>query len=148
MTLLFPDLNVWLALSVEGHVHSAAAWRWLNSLEDDSRLVLSRYTQIGLLRLLTNPAVMSGRVLTVREAWKVYDSWLNDPRVEFYPEPRNIDAEFRAAVEPFAGKSASKWVGDCWLLAFAAGSGAELVTFDKALFNFARKWRQAAAMPR
>ncbi|MGC2639022.1 MAG: TA system VapC family ribonuclease toxin [Acidobacteriaceae bacterium] len=148
MTLFFPDLNVWLALSVEGHVHSASAWGWLNRLEDDSHLVFSRYTQIGLLRLLTNTAVMSDRVLTVREAWKVYDSWLNDPRVKFYPEPRNADAEFRAAVEPFSGKPASKWVGDCWLVAFAAGAGAELITFDKALFNFARKRRQAAAMPR
>jgi len=44
-------------------------------------------------------------------------------------------------------KPAWKWVGDCWLLAFAAGAGAKLVTFDKALFDFARKWGQAAVMP-
>jgi toxin-antitoxin system PIN domain toxin len=148
MTLFFPDLNVWLALSVEGHIHNEPAWRWLESLPGESRVIFSRYTQIGLLRLLTNAAMMSTRALAVREAWKVYDGWIRDARVEFYPEPRNIDAEFREAMEPFAGKPASKWVGDCWLLAFAAGAGAELVTFDKALFNFARKWRQAAVMPR
>ena len=147
MTLLFPDLNVWLALSVEGHTQNAAAWRWMGSVQSESRLLFSRYTQIGLLRLLTNAAAMSDRVLTVREAWKVYDGWLEDARVEFYPAPRNIDAEFREAMEPFAGKPASKWVGDCWLLAFAAGAGAKLVTFDKALFDFGRKWGQAVVIP-
>ena len=148
MTLFFPDLNVWLALSVEGHIHNTPAWRWLRSVPGDSRLIFSRYTQIGLLRLLTNTAMMSDRVLTVCEAWAVYDRWLKDPRMEFYPEPRNVDAEFREALEPFTAKPASKWVGDCWLLAFSAGSGAALVTFDKALFDFARKWGQAAVMPR
>jgi hypothetical protein len=147
MTLLFPDLNVWLALSVEGHAHNAAAWRWMGTVKAESRLLFSRYTQIGLLRLLTNAAAMSDRVLTVREAWKVYDGWREDVRVEFYPEPRTIDSEFREAMEPFAGKASSKWVGDCWLLAFATGAGAELVTFDKALFDFARKRGHAAVIP-
>lgn len=148
MTLFFPDLNVWLALSVEGHTHNAPAWRWLRAVPAESRLVFSRYTQIGLLRLLTNTAMMHDRVLTVREAWTVYDGWLKDGRVQFYPEPRNVDTEFRKVLEPLAAKPASKWVGDCWLLAFAAGSGAELVTFDQALLDFARKWGQAAVMPR
>jgi len=147
MTLFFPDLNVWLALSVEGHIHNEPAWRWLQSQPDESRLIFSRFTQIGLLRLMTNSAAMNERVLTVREAWNVYHGWLKDPRVEFYPEPRTIDAEFREALEPFAGKTASKWVGGCWLLAFAAGAGAKLVTFDKALFDFGRKWGQAVVTP-
>lgn len=148
MTLFFPDLNVWLALSIEGHIHSESAWRWLRSESEESRLLFSRYTQIGLLRLLTNTAAMSDRVLTVREAWKVYDGWMEDARVEFYPEPRDIDAEFREALEPFAGKPASKWVGDCWLLAFAAGAGAKLVTFDKALFDHGRKLGHVMVIPR
>ncbi len=147
MTLFFPDLNLWLALSVEGHIHNEPAWRWLRS-QSESRLIFSRFTQIGLLRLLTNAAVMSDRVLTLREAWKVYDGWIADVRVEFYPEPRNIDAELREALEPFAGKPASKWVGDCWLLAFAAGAGAKLVTFDRALFDYGRKWGQSVVIPK
>ena len=54
MTLFFPDLNLWLALSDDGHQHSAVAWAWLDGLADDSTLIFSRYTQIGLLRLPTN----------------------------------------------------------------------------------------------
>ncbi|HWG22212.1 MAG TPA: TA system VapC family ribonuclease toxin [Terracidiphilus sp.] len=147
MTLLFTDLNVWLALSVNGHPHNAVAWAWLNGLPDDARLIFSRYTQLGLLRLLTNPTVMGDQTLTLRQAWAVYDRWLEDPRVEFYPEPRNVDARFRLATEPFAGKQASKWVGDCWLLSFAQGAGASLVTFDRALRDFARKQSTPALIP-
>ncbi|MGA7524850.1 MAG: TA system VapC family ribonuclease toxin [Acidobacteriaceae bacterium] len=148
MTLFFPDLNVWLALSVIDHSHSEPAWKWLDSQSLDARLVFSRFTQIGLLRLLTNPAVTGNQPLTAREAWRVYDRWMEDPRVEFCPEPRNIDSAFRAVMEPFASKPASKWVGDCWLLAFAAGTDATLVTFDRALLEFARKQGHAAVMPR
>ena len=32
MTSFFPDLNVWLVLSVGGHRHNAEAWNWLNLL--------------------------------------------------------------------------------------------------------------------
>jgi uncharacterized protein len=147
MTLFFPDLNVWLALSVEGDSHNDDAWRWVNQLPRTSELVFSRYTQIGLLRLLTNATVMGEQVLTLRRAWNVYDRWLEDPRVAFYPEPRGIDEGFRQITEPLAGKTASKWVGDCWLLAYASHAQATLVTFDQALHEFARKRGHAAMIP-
>lgn len=147
MTLLFPDLNVWLALSDGAHLHHGHAWGWLNRLPDDARLIFSRYTQIGLLRLLTNGAVMGDQTLTLRKAWSVYDRWLEDPRVEFNPEPRNIDTAFRQTLEPFASKPATKWVGDGWLLAFARGTQATLITFDRGLYEFARKQGHDVAMP-
>ncbi|HEU4982993.1 MAG TPA: TA system VapC family ribonuclease toxin [Acidobacteriaceae bacterium] len=147
MTLFFPDLNVWLALSVAGHSHSREAWRWLDPLPRDVRLVFSRYTQIGLLRLLTNASVMGDQTLTMRKAWGVYDRWLEDPRVEFYPEPRGVDTVFRQVMEPFAARHASKAVGDCWLLAYAIDIRATLVTFDRALHEYARKQGRSAIIP-
>jgi hypothetical protein len=100
-----------------------------------------------MLRLLTNATVTGSQPLTLHKAWAVYDRWLEDPRVEFYPEPRRIDSGFREALEPYAEKPASKWVGDCWLLAFAAGTNATLVTFDRALHAFAQKQGQASLIP-
>ena len=147
MTSFFPDLNVWLALSVRVHRHNAGAWHWLNSLPPGARLIFSRYTHIGLLRLLTNQAAMGEQTLTLRKAWGVYDRWLNDPRVEFYPEPRGLEAGFREATAPFVGKAASKWVGDCYLLAYAKHSDAALVTFDKALYDVADKEGYSAVIP-
>ena len=147
MTLFFPDINVWLALSDVEHAHNAVALQWLEQLPDDSTLILSRFTQLGLLRLLTNTVAMGDETLTLRQAWGVYDRWLQDPRVEFYPEPRNVDSAFRDATEPFAAKAATKWVGDCWLLAYANASNARLVTFDQALHSFARKHGHRAVIP-
>jgi toxin-antitoxin system PIN domain toxin len=147
MTLFFPDLNVWLALSVAGHTHSPDAWRWVRGLPADSRLIFSRFTQIGLLRLLTNKAVMGDQTLILRKAWSLYDRWLEDPRVAFYPEPRGVDAAFREVMVPLAGRQASNQVGDCWLLAFAREIGATLVTFDRPLHEYARKQGWASVIP-
>jgi len=147
MSLFFPDVNVWLALSVAEHAHSRDAWNWLKALTPDATLAFSRYTQLGILRLLTNPAVMGEHPLTLQKSWSVYDRWREDPRVEFYAESRDADTEFRKLTQPFGTKPASKWVGDCWLLACAAGLGATLVTFDRTLYGFARKQGHAAVIP-
>jgi uncharacterized protein len=147
MISFFPDVNVWLALSVAGHRHNAESWNWLNLLSREARILFSRYTQVGLLRLLTNQTVMGDRTLTVRKAWTVYDRWINDPRVEFYPEPRGIEAAFRESTGPFSNKPASKWIGDCYLLAYAKQNQAVLATFDQALYELAGKEGYAAVIP-
>jgi uncharacterized protein len=147
MITFFPDLNVWLALSVAGHLHSADAWNWMRLLPEKARLVFSRYTQVGLLRLLTNQAVMGEQTLTLGRAWGVYENWLRDPRVEFYPEPRGLDAAFRRVTRPFLGKQASKSIGDCFLLAFAQEADAVLVTFDAGLQRQARRQHHPAICP-
>jgi predicted nucleic acid-binding protein len=112
-----------------------------------SQLIFSRYTQIGLLRVLCNVSVMGEQTLTLRRAWSVYDRWLEDPRVEFYPEPRNLEIGFRKTTEPFAARQASKAVGDCFLLAYAAELHATLVTFDRELHAMARKHDYFAVLP-
>jgi uncharacterized protein len=139
MISLFPDINVWLALSVDGHMHNADARRWMDGLQPEALLVFSRYTQIGLLRLLTNQSAMAERILTLRQAWDAYDVWREDPRVEFYPEPAGLEIAFREATAPHESRSASKWIGDGYLLAYAKECGATLVTFDRALYEFGRK---------
>lgn len=147
MTLFFPDLNVWLALSVADHTHNREAWSWLDLLPGDGKLIFSRYTQLGFLRLLSNQTIMGAQTVTLGNAWQAYERWLSDPRVEFYPEPRGFDHAFREATRPFLAQMASKWVGDCYLLAFAKQSTATLVTFDKALAGAARKQGHAAIIP-
>jgi toxin-antitoxin system PIN domain toxin len=147
MTLFFPDVNVWLALSIADHVHSEDAWRWLKLLRPDAKLTLCRYTQLGILRLLTNSSVTGTPALTLRKAWDVYDRWMDDPRVEFYPEPRDIDADFRKATRHLAAQSAPKSIRDCWLLAFASGIEATLVTFDRSLCDLAQKQGHPAVIP-
>ena len=138
MSKFFSDLNVWLALLVADHQYSAEAWNWLRGLPGPT-LILCRYTQIGLLRLLTTPEVMGSIILTLRRAWGVYDRWIADPRVEYHPEPRGVDAVFRTATSPFAGKSVPKLVGDCYLLTHAEGCHATLVNLDGGLLALAAR---------
>jgi toxin-antitoxin system PIN domain toxin len=147
MISFFPDVNVWMALSVIGHSHSSVAWHWFDQVPADATLIFNRYTQIGLLRLLTNQAAMGEQTLTVRDAWEVYERWIEDPRVQFHSEPRNLDAAFRQATAPFRNQRASKWIGDCYLLAFSKESDATLATFDKALLGLARTKDYAAIVP-
>jgi predicted nucleic acid-binding protein len=115
VTSCFPDLNVWLALSVPGHVHGENAWKWLRSLPDEITLIFSRQTQLGLLRLLTNRPAMGEYTLTLGKAWAVLR-----PRVELYAEPRDLEAGFREVTARLPLWRLRKWSGDCYLLAFAS----------------------------
>ena len=95
-TSLFPDINVWVALTYEGHAHHRTAATWFATLKSDVGLVFCRLTQLGLLRLLTTEAVMGDEVMTQPQAWAAYDQWHQDPRVELVDEPAEIEARFRA----------------------------------------------------
>ena len=99
------------------------------------------------LGAVTNRAAMGEQTVTLRKAWGVYDRWLADPRVEFYPEPRDLESALRESTARFGSQAASKWVGDCYLLAYAKQCHAVLVTFDKALFGLARTQGCAAVIP-
>jgi predicted nucleic acid-binding protein len=105
----------------------------------DTSAVFSRFTQLALLRLLTNKAVMGELTHTLGEAWAVYDRWLDDPRIQFHSEPDGMDSMFRDATLPFHTRTAPNWVSDCYILAFPRQSNAVLVTFDKALLRLARE---------
>jgi toxin-antitoxin system PIN domain toxin len=127
---LFPDVNVWIALTSERHIHHPVAARWFESLGEDARLCFCRITQISLLRLLTTQAVMGTEVMTQPEAWQVYDRWHEDARVSLLDEPVGIESAFRSHSRSRL-PSPKEWA-DSYLLAFAAVSGLRLVTFDQA----------------
>lgn len=118
-------------------------------------LVAPRYAPALFTLHATGPATPADepvgygeQTLTLRKAWDVYDHWLEDSRVEFYPEPNGLEPVFREATAPFAGKAAHKWVGDCYLLAYAKHSASTLATFDKGLYYLARKQHCSAIEPR
>ena len=69
----FPDVNVWLALLMEHHVHRAAARRWLESTESGP-IGFLRVTQLSVLRLLTTAGAMNGKPLRMAQAWAAYDA--------------------------------------------------------------------------
>jgi uncharacterized protein len=128
---VFPDVNVWLALSSPDHVHFRSAWNWYTSLPDDTVLFFCRLTQLGLLRLLTNRAAMGQGVLTQAEAWQAYDRWLDSGGTGFAEEAADIEIRFR--LHTSSSQASPKEWSDAYLAAFSLTSGSRLVTFDQAL---------------
>ena len=130
-SFLFPDINVWIALTYRKHSHYVSAKAWLDSVPDDSELCFCRFTQLGFLRLLTTSLVMGKQVLSQTEVWQTYDDWLADGQAIFVEEPPAIEHIFRNLSR--SGHAAPKDWADSYLSAFAQTSAFRLVTFDRAL---------------
>jgi uncharacterized protein len=131
-SFLFPDINVWIALTIERHVHHIRATRWFESIGGLGRLFFCRFTQLGLLRLLTLEAVMGqNEVMAQAEAWKTYDRWQQDERIGFLDEPAEIEPPFRALTQ--SCQAAPKDWADSYLAAFAMAAQLTLVTFDRGI---------------
>jgi hypothetical protein len=128
MSLVFPDVNVWVVLTIK-HVHQKIALDWWH--RERGRIGFCRLTQMGLLRLLTTSAVMDGKPLTMKQAWSAYDVLAGDERVEFISEPPAVEKAFRG-LSSSAHASPKLWA-DAYLAAFASECGARLVTFDRSL---------------
>ena len=132
---LFPDINVWLALTHDRHVHHAIAADWFQPRQET--LFFCRLTQLGFLRLLTNEQVMGVDAMTQAAAWREYHRWFEDDRIEFHREPES--PEFETIFQEFSskGRRSPKLWADAYLAAFAKVSGLTLVTFDQAFHAMA-----------
>ena len=130
-TSLFPDVNVWVALAHQIHPHHKQAGTWSNSLTSDDVVYFCRFTQLGLLRLLTNESAMGGDVLTQLQAWKAFDALVANPSNRMMDEPPGLDPLFRRLTS--SRQAATKQWADGYLAAFAEAARLTLVTFDKAL---------------
>lgn len=131
-SFLFLDVNVWLALTSSRHAHHAAAVQWWDSI-GDAQVYFCRFTQVGLLRLLTTPQVMGEDVASQSEAWAAYRRWFTDSRVGLHLEPDTPELERRFHRFSTGPHPSPKLWADAYLAAFASVAGLTLVTFDRAL---------------
>ncbi len=127
------DVNVWLALAVAEHVHHRAAKLWFDGAQNDS-IAFCRVTQMGFLRLLTNPRAMGEDAVAPARAWRLLNSFYEDSRILFAAEPPGLEASWRALTKP-RDPGANFWT-DAYLAAFASAAGHTLVTFDKGFRGF------------
>lgn len=131
--MYLPDINVWLALVFQGHVHHGRAKPWFEGA-GTSTCCFCRFTQQGLLRLATSTAVLKRQAVTLVKAWAIYDALANDPRVTFASEPDQLEAEWRKLTRRKT-RSPNVW-NDAYLAAFAKASNLEVLTFDRAFRQF------------
>jgi len=125
-----------LPLCYDGHEHHATALRWLEALPAGGQVILCRAAQMGLLRLIGNPAVMGASACDSAGSWRVMDQLLGDSRFGFEQEPAGVESEFRR--QTAGHRLITKLWQDAYLAAFAIVSDAHLVTFDQDFRNFRR----------
>lgn len=121
------DVGVWLAAAWGRHIHHPVAAAWFARQSDG--LTLCRVTQMSLLRLLSNPAVMGADATTRRTAWAVVDQLLADDRVRWADEPSGLEQVWRVISAREDG-SHKLWTDD-YLAAFAQAGGLTLATLDR-----------------
>ena len=132
--VFLPDINLWLALAFESHVHHAAASAWFEGLSGET-CVFCRMTQQGFLRLATNPKALGEEADTLLKGWELYDAFQADPRVRFIAEPAEIEAFWRDYT--YRRTFSPKVWNDAYLAAFARAMDCHLVTFDQAFAQYA-----------
>ncbi len=128
MKFYLADVSVWVALTYNQHLDHSLVRRWFDASEDD-RLFFCRISQLGLLRLLTNPALMGGDVLSQQEAWRTYDRTRSHPRVGFQAEPEGFESQFRKLTQ--SPHPRTKHWSDAYLAALALCADLGVVTLDK-----------------
>lgn len=134
MKRFLPDVNIWIALTFDAHVHHLLAIRWYESAKGSgSRIGFNRTTQQGFLRIATNPKAMGNDSLSLPAAWRAYDAMLEDSMISYFEESAEVELHWRR----FTGNEACShkvWT-DAFLAAFAIAEGLTLVTIDR---GFAR----------
>jgi toxin-antitoxin system PIN domain toxin len=121
------DVNVWIALVAEQHIHHPPGLRWFRNLVNE-QLAFCRVTQMGFLRLLTNKHVMREEVMNPYQAWEAYRILRSDRRVGYMDEPAGL-SEFWHSFTQGQAASPNLWT-DAYLCAFAQAARLTLATFD------------------
>jgi toxin-antitoxin system PIN domain toxin len=95
------DVNTWLALTFDSHVHHPSAKAWFDAQPSSAVCAFCRLTQMGFLRLATNPSVFGKDAVSMAEAWQKYAIFLSDPRVSYAEEPVMLEIQWRAFTQAF-----------------------------------------------
>jgi uncharacterized protein len=130
-SLIFPDINVWLALIYEKHMHSELVVEWFEGLESAAAFVFCRHTQLGLFRLLSTEAVMKQDCLNQEQCWQIYDPWIESGLAFVAQDPPELESAMR--MHSSEGAVSPKIWADAYLAAFAEAGNLTLVTMDRAL---------------
>jgi len=126
------DVNVLLALVWPRHERHASAHAWFRRTGQHA-WATNAFTELGVLRLLTNPAVTQGAV-SATTALGVLSEATNHAGHEFWPLDRQILATLKPLTARITGHR--QWT-DALLLSQAIERSGVLVTFDGGLKELA-----------
>lgn len=132
MNRQLPDVNVLLALVWPRHESHAAAHAWF-AKSGQHAWATNALTQLGVLRLLTNPAVTQS-VVTAVSARDVLREATSHPGHEFWPLDRSTPAGLDLMAARIRGHR--QWT-DALLLWQAMEQGGVFITFDSGVKELA-----------
>ena len=121
-----PDVNLWVALVDQRHVHHSLAQGYWNQ-NGSTQFAFCRVTMMGFLRVATSPKAIANPK-TNAEAWAIYQQFRALPNIQFLNEPAALEPHFQA-LTILAPLPHRLWT-DAYLAAFALASGSRLVSFD------------------
>ena len=120
-----PDVNVLLALLWPGHQHYRTAQSWFDQ-SGHRAWATNSLTQLGVLRLLTNYAVVHQNVSPATASSALRNNIQHEAH-EFWPLDRIVTASLEPVISRIRGHK--QWT-DALLLCQAAERDGVLVTFD------------------
>jgi toxin-antitoxin system PIN domain toxin len=122
MKVALLDTNVLLALAWPNHQHHAPAHGWF-ALHAKQGWATCAFTQLGFIRLSSNPAYTAHSVLP-QEAAAMLLQWTRLQGHQFWASPTAEDPNI------FLRAIGHQQVNDAWLVEVARRSGGRVVTFD------------------
>ena len=104
---------------------------WAKSVDTAETFFLCRFSQLSVLRLLTNRGAMGAEAMTEIDAWRAFDRLITYWGAVLLDEPAELERLFRERTRR-REISTKRWA-DGYLTAFAEGHELSFVTFDRAL---------------
>ena len=133
------DLNILTALLWPAHEHHSAAHAWFSS-RSNGRWATCPLTQLGFVRLVTNPA-FSRDALSPPEAIALLAQNVAHANHEFWSESLQVPSAIRGLELRLHGY---RQLTDAYLLALAKQRKGVLATFDRGLRTLAAEMFESA----
>jgi uncharacterized protein len=127
------DVNLLVALSWPAHEHHDAAQHWFQS-HQSSGFATCPFTQAGLVRILSNPAAVSGAVSPMAAA-RLLERVMALPGHVFWPDDLIVSKLILAR----SGITGHRQIMDAYLIEMARTHGGILATLDRAAATLAGK---------
>lgn len=127
------DLNVWLALASETHMHHSQALHYWEQ-QAAERVLFCTVTALGLVRLVSQPKLMGTAVKNAAEASALLEAFLSQPGVAM-PAPEHDGWDIVHALLR-TGEVPARHCTDAYLAGLAMANGWRLVSFDRDFQRF------------
>ncbi len=130
------DVNVLLPVLLPQHPAHAAAHAWLMHRPSDAVAYWAWPTQLGVLRLLSQPRIMGDAALAPEQALQTWEALVAAAGLQQIADTPPAHAQHLRRLVAGRATSPNLWT-DAWLAALALSLGCEMVSFDRGFRSFA-----------